>query len=583
MPSTSEAQHKAMEAASHGHSTLGIPASVGKEFVNADAAFTESDHPRDSDGKFGSGGGSASPAETRSSEYQASKAKKKELETHANVANKTLQSFPKGPMGMTPDDVKKSPEWISAYNAYESAAKKLRDHNGEHFKKFKKEANAEPRDYGRRSDSEDDEKQLPENELDIARKIQSGELPSPQHFGNVWLFDIRITGTGVAYRSKGDEFAFRSPDIYMNDEFLARCNGLQVIYQHPDKGTLNSKEFKERSIGAIFLPYLKHKEEEVWGIAKIYDDDAAHDMIKYNLSTSPTVVGVGNKKIIAENGQEVLIEGNPRLLDHVAICNLGVWDKGGDPSGVVSDSVTLGVDSMTEEELKAKADAEDKAKEEAKAKADADLTAKFDAMMTKMDSIGKRIDAMEEAKPREVVADKKSDSEKEEEKAAKADAEAKAKADAEETKARIDAVEKAMPKEISDADFEAMADAQSKADSVASMFGESASRPQAGESVLGYRKRQAAKFKKHSSAFKDIDITAISDSALFSVAEKQIYADAMTAANNPVLAEGEGLREIKTRSAAGHQISTFKGNIASWMDSFKADAFKLTQLGQGAK
>lgn len=38
MPSTSPAQHRAMEAAAHGKSTLGIPKKVGKEFANADAA-----------------------------------------------------------------------------------------------------------------------------------------------------------------------------------------------------------------------------------------------------------------------------------------------------------------------------------------------------------------------------------------------------------------------------------------------------------------------------------------------------------------------------------------------------------------
>jgi 8-oxo-dGTP pyrophosphatase MutT (NUDIX family) len=37
MPSVSERQHRAMEAAAHGHSTLGIPESVGKEYVAADA------------------------------------------------------------------------------------------------------------------------------------------------------------------------------------------------------------------------------------------------------------------------------------------------------------------------------------------------------------------------------------------------------------------------------------------------------------------------------------------------------------------------------------------------------------------
>lgn len=37
MPSLTEKQHRAMEAAAHGHSTLGIPKKVGEEFVAADA------------------------------------------------------------------------------------------------------------------------------------------------------------------------------------------------------------------------------------------------------------------------------------------------------------------------------------------------------------------------------------------------------------------------------------------------------------------------------------------------------------------------------------------------------------------
>lgn len=38
MPSVSQKQHRAMEAAAHGGSTIGIPKSVGQEFVQADAA-----------------------------------------------------------------------------------------------------------------------------------------------------------------------------------------------------------------------------------------------------------------------------------------------------------------------------------------------------------------------------------------------------------------------------------------------------------------------------------------------------------------------------------------------------------------
>lgn len=38
MPSKSRRQHNAMEAAAHGHSTLGIPERVAKEFLKHDQA-----------------------------------------------------------------------------------------------------------------------------------------------------------------------------------------------------------------------------------------------------------------------------------------------------------------------------------------------------------------------------------------------------------------------------------------------------------------------------------------------------------------------------------------------------------------
>lgn len=63
-PPVSEKQRRAMYAAAGGHSTLGIPQSVGKEFINADD-YEESKHPRDRSGKWtsGGGGGGAAPEE----------------------------------------------------------------------------------------------------------------------------------------------------------------------------------------------------------------------------------------------------------------------------------------------------------------------------------------------------------------------------------------------------------------------------------------------------------------------------------------------------------------------------------------
>lgn len=177
------------------------------------------------------------------------------------------------------------------------------------------------------------------NELDVAEAMAQGHLTSPQKYENVWLFAMRITGTGVSYRSGRDEYVIRDPSIYTNERFLARCNGLQVIWEHPDDGKLlDDKQFKDRTIGAIFLPYLRPDiPDEVWGIAKIYDEEAAQEMLANRLSTSPAV-NFSNPKVNArievDGGESVLVEGDPSLLDHLAVCANGVWDKGGEPSGI---------------------------------------------------------------------------------------------------------------------------------------------------------------------------------------------------------------------------------------------------------
>ncbi|MHB8915877.1 MAG: hypothetical protein ACYC4K_08710, partial [Thiobacillus sp.] len=64
------------------------------------------------------------------------------------------------------------------------------------------------------------------NELTIAKQIQSGELSSPQQYENIWLFDVRVTGTGTSYRTALEEYVYRPPENFLTDEFLERCNGL---------------------------------------------------------------------------------------------------------------------------------------------------------------------------------------------------------------------------------------------------------------------------------------------------------------------------------------------------------------------
>jgi len=182
---------------------------------------------------------------------------------------------------------------------------------------------------------------LAKTETDVAKLICEGLLASPQMYANVALLAIRITGTGLAYRSSIGENVWRDPSLYLNEKFLERCNGLMVIMDHPETQVLTPEEFKNRAVGSVMLPYIKG--DEVWGIAKIYDQNAINEILEGEVSTSPAVVfdeTAGNITLTTENGEPLLIEGVPFLLDHIAIVtkargSKGVWDKGGDAAGVL--------------------------------------------------------------------------------------------------------------------------------------------------------------------------------------------------------------------------------------------------------
>lgn len=473
---------------------------------------------------------------------------------------------------------------------------------------------------------------LTADELGIARMIMAGELTSPQRYKNVWLFALRITGTGAALRKakkdpktgkllRPDEYVWRKPENYLNDEFLARCNGLAVIYGHPDKATLDSKEYGDRSIGSILLPYIKG--DEVWGIAKVYDEPAALLMSNSQLSTSPTVV-LGSMedpdvRMHAEDGKTILIEGKPELLDHVAVCGLGVWDKGGDPSGVLTE--TFGDENIMTEEEKAALAAADKARKDAeeKEKADAedreDRKKLADAMASmadsmkdlkeRMDGVDKKADKAcadaEEAKKKadamddsvrkdgeseedwKTRTDKKRKDAEEAEKAKKdaEEKEAKEKADADKAKADAAAGITDIRKAVADLaakiqprtpeDKAKFADAQAQADSAYTMLGRQAPAPMDGETLPDYRRRLATALKVHSAAWKDVNLDGIADDVAFNPIERQIYADAVAFAKRPAEDGSTTLRMVTRRADGGHTINEFYGPSSAWMDGFSGN------------
>lgn len=410
------------------------------------------------------------------------------------------------------------------------------------------------------------------NETEVATLIADGTLSSPQFFINMWMFAIRVTGTGVTWRSADQQMAFRNPGDYLTPEFLQRVAGLPLIWLHPEKNTLDSNEFAKRVIGTLTNSWVADN-GEVWAIARVYDAEAAEIMATRQLSTSPTVKFVEVPDSIIEiDGQPLLVEPSPELLDHVAICEQGVWDKLLAPTGVKSDSIPNEAEKMDEEKIVALIN---KAIDARMAKADEETDAKAKA------------DAEEEARKEKAGAEEKEAEEAKakadaEEKAAKekADAEAKEKADAEEAermakekadsqlRQEIAELRSRIPTELSDEERNEIADAQVKADSVFSCFGKRAPVPLSGEKPLAYRRRLMIQLQEHSPDFKTVDLSTIADSALLSVAEKTIYADAQKSAS---LSVGPGmLREIKRADATGRLISTFEGDPAATWAPFQS-------------
>lgn len=422
------------------------------------------------------------------------------------------------------------------------------------------------------------------NETQVAALIADGTLSSPQFFTNMWMYAIRVTGTGVTWRSADQQMAFRNPDDYLTPEFLQRVAGVPLIWLHPEKNKLDSDEFARRVIGTLTNAWVADN-GEVWAIARVYDAEAAEIMATRQLSTSPTVTfSEVPDSIIKVDGQPLLVEPSPVLLDHVAICEQGVWDKLLDPTGVKSDSIPSEAEKMDEEKIvalinkaidarMAKADEE----KDAKAKADAeeaDKKAKADAEEKEAEEAKAKADAEEKAAKEKADEEAKAKADAEaEEKAAKEKADSDLRREIAELKTRI-------PTELSDEERNELADAQVKADSVFAAFGNRAPQPLSGEKPMVYRRRLMVQLQEHSADYKGVDLSSIADAQVLKIAEKQIYADAQSAAS---LSVGPGqLREIKRADATGRQISTFEGDPAATWAPFQSGKRQVTRINNQA-
>ena len=520
------------------------------------------------------------------------------------------------------------------------------------------------------------------DELGLAKAMARGVLTSPQRYGAMWLFDVRVTGTGASYRAaaKGadgkvlreEEFVWRDKAIYLNDRFLERCSGLPVIWEHPEgKPQLDSEEFADRVVGTVFVPYVRG--DEVWAVVRIYDASAAEMMTERRFSTSPAVIfsptKSGNRTVRLEDGKAMLIEGQPVLLDHLALCEVGVWDKGGPAQGVRNDDLMMEngrmadseekagagkdtgiaavmdaiksmhgrLDAMEEQERRRDSEREERNRFDAarkdrfgarkdgekydgyRARHDADegaMAAELEkggcaADRAREDAARARRDAEEEHRrsdesfekwaqeeQRETShgGEKKEDAIRKDEggdsksgEAEEKEADKKGKAAEEKMLAEGDSRKDSrrgptiedLQRQIAEltaklspvldvqtvSERDAIAAAQSRADSVFSMFGDRAPLPAAGERPIAYRKRLLRNLQRHSDRFKNSRFDAL-DAATLAPVEDQVYADAVAASSRPDAARRMTLVPHHATDIAGRRITTFTGDPMAWMQFF---------------
>ncbi|WP_105464006.1 DUF2213 domain-containing protein [Escherichia coli] len=427
-------------------------------------------------------------------------------------------------------------------------------------------------------------------ELEVAERIRDGTVPSPVKFSNMWLVNLRITGTGLAYRAGLKEHVWRDPKLYLNEEFLRRCNGLPVIANHPDDAVLTEEDFKSRIVGSVMLPYIRG--DEVWAVCRVYLQSIVEEIAEGDVSTSPSVVfnSTSGNVEVQEGDTNFLIEGVPFLVDHIALVtkahgSLGVWDKDRIPAGV--EVTNTGEIEMEKEELQALLQG-------VVSDALQGINQKIDGVVTRMDSLEQRdkarADAEEQAKKEaeeKAKADEAAEEQRKADEAAAKEAEEKAKADEAaakdaEEKAKADSEAEEQRKAAEEAEKErndsALAEAQAKADSAFSACGKNAPAPFSGENALDYRKRALIAMQKHSPAHKDVNIRAIADSATLAVLEDAIFSAARQSIEKEMMSTQGQLHKRIRNDEAGRRITEYQGDPNVWLSAFKIPGRRLAKI-----
>jgi hypothetical protein len=473
----------------------------------------------------------------------------------------------------------------------------------------------------------------PEHATDheVAEGIRDGRYASPQPYGDFWLFDLRITGTGMAYRDGLDEWAFRDPGTWLDDDFLTRCNGLTVTFGHPERAGLNDQEYQDRAIGSIVLPYRKG--DEVRGVAKIFNADAADVMQTSHRSTSPGVTPPkGSEAIVLKDGTKVLAEGLPLILDHLAICEAGVWDKDGPPDGIRLDALTRKDQAVADKDLEAvtkerddavakldEFEKKDKARKDAAdaaAKKDAEETEKKAAAEAEREKADKAKKDAADSKKRDSRKDRhakhdgdimdcsRCDSEESEEEKERKERDDKARKDAEAAaKTPVDAERGTELHDSKLADLEARFKRQSEQidamhatpsiedanelatiwgrwDSLYQMLGEPSKRAYPGEKPRAFLRRCADGVRQYTNSWKNYTFHDSQQQQDFSLVADAIYREALEHSKQPITDKPGFLREVVTHPHGKTRTEFFGDHRTAWLPFMHPTKFALTKVNR---
>ena len=136
-------------------------------------------------------------------------------------------------------------------------------------------------------------------------------------------------------------------------------------------------------------------------------------------------------------------------------------------------------------------------------------------------------------------------------------------------------------KDIANRGREAFIAAQVRADKVYAAFGDAAPRWMTGEAEEGYRVRLLTPLKKHSKAWKDVNLSTLPADAL-KIAEETIYHDAAEAAAHPATGPEAGLQEVyEVEPRTGRRVSRFRGHPEACWKPFKQGVRYVSKFNIG--